>query len=673
MRSSGASAWVPGSKPIWFTEIGCAAIDKGTNQPNKFLDPKSSESSLPKYSDGRRDDLIQMQYLKAQFEFWDDDTNNPTSVEYGGRMVDMDLAHVWAWDARPYPFFPLSKNLWSDGENYYRGHWLNGRTTSRSLAEVVEEICVRSGVTDIEVSNLFGYLRGYSVTGIDGARAALQPLMLAYGFEAIERNGTLIFRSRDGKAITTLTDDQLALSDEMDSAVENTRTPDAETVGRLRLNFIDADGDYDGRTEEAIFPDEAARIVSQSEVPLLLTSNEGRTVVERWLAESRVARDTIRFSLPPSRVNIGAGDVVALQNPTGTANHRIDRVLQSGARIFEAVRVEPEVYRASDAVEAPAELRVFEPSVPVFPIFMDLPLLSGEEVEHAPHLAVASTKWPGSVAVYGSSSINGYELNTLISRAAVIGRSETLLSSRTSGVLDRGEPLRVRLTGGVLASVPLDDLMNGANVAVIGDGSSANWEVFQFADAALVDDGVYDLTTRLRGQAGTDALASTDWPPGSIFVLLDGAPTQIELAVSARGLSRHYRIGPSRESLDSSTFTHFQEAFDGIGLRPLAPAHLRANLTQTGDFEFSWIRRTRIDGDSWLSVEVPLGEDSESYQVQVLIAGGIVREATIGLSNWNYTAAMQVADGVSGPFSVQVAQLSGRFGPGLFRRIDINE
>ena len=38
------TAWVPRSKPFWFTEIGCAAIDKGTNEPNKFLDPKSSES-----------------------------------------------------------------------------------------------------------------------------------------------------------------------------------------------------------------------------------------------------------------------------------------------------------------------------------------------------------------------------------------------------------------------------------------------------------------------------------------------------------------------------------------------------------------------------------------------------------------------------------------------------
>ena len=47
-RQATPTDWEPGSKPIWFTEIGCAAIDKGTNEPNKFLDPKSSESFLPR-------------------------------------------------------------------------------------------------------------------------------------------------------------------------------------------------------------------------------------------------------------------------------------------------------------------------------------------------------------------------------------------------------------------------------------------------------------------------------------------------------------------------------------------------------------------------------------------------------------------------------------------------
>ncbi|MEO1798063.1 MAG: glycoside hydrolase TIM-barrel-like domain-containing protein, partial [Pseudomonadota bacterium] len=106
VRSDDETAWLPGLKPIRFTEYGCAAIDKGTNQPNKFLDPKSSESSLPYFSNGLRDPLIQMQYLRAMATYWNDAANNPVSEEYGASMIDMTRAHVWAWDARPYPYFP---------------------------------------------------------------------------------------------------------------------------------------------------------------------------------------------------------------------------------------------------------------------------------------------------------------------------------------------------------------------------------------------------------------------------------------------------------------------------------------------------------------------------------------------------------------------------------------
>mgnify|MGYP003735116957 FL=1 len=50
-RAGGAEAaspspWVPGSKPFWFTELGCPAVDKGAGQPNLFPDPKSSDYNL---------------------------------------------------------------------------------------------------------------------------------------------------------------------------------------------------------------------------------------------------------------------------------------------------------------------------------------------------------------------------------------------------------------------------------------------------------------------------------------------------------------------------------------------------------------------------------------------------------------------------------------------------
>ena len=64
-RRRAPTAWVPGMKPVWFTEVGCPAVDKGGNQPNVFYDPKSAESALPYFSNGRRDDAMQRAYLHA--------------------------------------------------------------------------------------------------------------------------------------------------------------------------------------------------------------------------------------------------------------------------------------------------------------------------------------------------------------------------------------------------------------------------------------------------------------------------------------------------------------------------------------------------------------------------------------------------------------------------------
>jgi hypothetical protein len=115
---------------------------------------------------------------------------------------------------------------------------------------------------------------------------------------------------------------------------------------------------------------------------------------------------------------------------------------------------------------------------------------------------------------------------------------------------------------------------------------------------------------------------------------------------------------------------HLVESFDGIGLRPYPVAHLRATRANA-DLHLNWIRRTRIDGDSWQSVEVPLGEDSEAYVVRVLQGATLLRETTTTSASWIYSAAQQSADSVSGPITLSVAQLSQRFGVGPVRSIDV--
>ena len=668
-RSTSPTAWLPMSKPIRFTELGCAAIDKGTNQPNRFLDPKSSESGLPRYSDGSRDDLIQMQYLRAVAMHFGEEDNNPLSAIYAGPMVDMALSHVWAWDARPFPAFPNAKELWSDAANYARGHWLNGRTSSQPLASVVAEICERSNLHTFDVSRLMGVVRGYQVDDVTTARSALQPLMLAYGFEAVERAGILQFKMRNGRALSGLQVSQMALSDELDGVLETSRLAEAESVGTVRLGYVASEGDYDVRSAEAVFPDDISLSLSQSELALALTQPEAQGIAERWLTEARVARDTARFALPPSQLHIGAGDVVALNSGL----FRIDRVEQRGQQLIEAVRVEPSVYQPSDGADETITPRAFSAPVPVFPLFLDLPLLTGDEVAHAPHIAVTATPWPGSVAVWNSATDDGYELNRLLGASSIIGVTRSPLEAAKPGVWDRGAPLLVEVYGGTLSAVTQMDVLNGANVMAIGDGSSDGWEIFQFETADLIGPGTYALGNRLRGQLGTDATLTESWPVGSYVVLLDKGPQQIDIPFSARGLARHYRIGTGLRGYDDPAVVHRLDAFQGIGLRPYSPAHLAASLDANGDIGVQWIRRTRIDGDSWQSFDVPLGEATEQYLLRVTKAGTVLREVTLATPNWIYPQVLRVADGATAGFQVEVAQVSDRFGAGPFTRIEWND
>jgi hypothetical protein len=660
VREGVPTLWEPGMKPIRFTEYGCAAIDKGTNQPNLFLDPKSSESALPRTSNGRRDDFIQMQYLRAMAEFWDEPANNPDATAYAGPMLDFDHSHVWAWDARPFPAFPGATELWSDGDNFQRGHWLNGRSTGVPLAGLVADVCERAGLAVFDASPAYGLVRGYTAAEVASARSVLQPLATAFGMDGVERDGMLSFRIRDGRSVAVLDPERLARAPDLDEALELTRAATAELAGTVRVSFVEAEGDFHIRTAETIFPDDGSAAVSQSDLPLMLTAPEARALAERWLAEARVGQDGARFALPRSRIDIGPGDVVTLAG----LRYRVDRSEAGELQLLDAVRVDPGAYVPGSFIEdAPARL-AHTPPTPVFPLFLDLPLLTGQEVPHAPHVAVTATPWLGQVAVWSSAIDDGYTLNTALDLRAVIGLTETALPAAAPAVWDRGEALQVRIAAGQMASATVLSVLNGANAAAIGDGTPGNWEVIQFETAELIAPNLYAIRNRLRGQAGTDGVMPESWPVGSYFVLLDAAVPQIALQATERGLERFYRTGLSSLGYADPTVVVQQLAFDGIGLRPYSVAHLAAEGSAGSDVTLTWLRRTRIDGDSWASVEVPLGEASERYAVRVLSGSTELRALEVTSPGWTYSAAMQAADGAASGFAVSVAQLSEAFGPG---------
>lgn len=128
VQSVSASAWTPQAKPIVFTELGCPAVNKGANQPNVFVDPKSAESAFPYFSSGIEDPAMQRAFLEATLEYWHPrNERNPISDVYGQPMIEWGQVSVWTWDARPFPAFPNRDDIWGDAPNWPLGHWINGR------------------------------------------------------------------------------------------------------------------------------------------------------------------------------------------------------------------------------------------------------------------------------------------------------------------------------------------------------------------------------------------------------------------------------------------------------------------------------------------------------------------------------------------------------------------
>ena len=306
----------------------------------------------------------------------------------------------------------------------------------------------------------------------------------------------------------------------------------------------------------------------------------------------------------------------------------------------------------------------------MFSLFLDLPLITGDEVAHAPYFAATADPWPGAVALYQSPSDSDYRLLDIFSARSVIGVTQTPLSAAPSGRIDEGAPVRVKLTNGALSSVEDQALLSGANLAAIGDGTPGNWELFQFANAELADVDTYLLSRRLRGQLGSDGVMPDAWPAGSWFVLMNGAPEQIDLARNLRRVSQSYRIGPGRRPVSDPSYLEMTAAFDGNGLRPYRPVHLAARTNEQGAIELSWVRRTRVDGDAWDAPDVPLGEETERYLIRVIKDEASLREETVDAPNWIYPLSEQLSDGLNGDFSFEIAQISATYGPGPSARLD---
>ena len=191
------------------------------------------------------------------------------------------------------------------------------------------------------------------------------------------------------------------------------------------------------------------------------------------------------------------------------------------------------------------------------------------------------------------------------SRRSIIGTILAPLAPGDPHLVDRSTALDVQLAAPdfTLASRTVEDLAAGVNRALVGS------EIIQFAFAEPLGSGQWRLRGILRGRGGTEHHAAGSHPLGSAFALLDDRPVRIEPS----------EIGTSAViaaiGLVDASAVYAAIAGAGSTLRPLIPVHPRASVATDGSLTLCWTRRAR-GAWSWNgTVEPPLAEQSERYEV----------------------------------------------------------
>jgi hypothetical protein len=431
----------------------------------------------------------------------------------------------------------------------------------------------------------------------------------------------------------------------------------------VTIGFTDIGADYQRAAVASRRLVGRAKRIAHADLAIVTDNSEAERRAEIWLQDLWAGRERVDFALPPSRLALGPGDIVGLAVSGRRRLIELQEISDADSREIAGRSIDPEVFNL--ALEQPRRRTPAVPPAigPVHALLLDLPAVGAEQPPVLSRLAVFADPWPGAVAVWSSGDGLSYRQAGLAVAPSIVGQTLDDLPAGPTACWHRAS-FRVQIYGNALASVTDSALFSGANAAAVQRGDGA-WEIIQFAGAELVGNRIYALSRLLRGQAGSEWAMAAPLPAGSPFVLLDQHPVIIATGLDALERKLQLRVVMAARDHGDPTALALSATPRATALKPLSPVHLKAVRGGSG-VTFSWIRRTRVDGDTWVG-EVPLGEDRESYAVDIISGSNVVRALTSTTPSALYASSDEILD-FGGPqtiFHVRVAQLSATVGRGI--------
>lgn len=546
------------------------------------------------------------------------------------------------------------------------------------LRSIVFDLCRRAGLdpaSEVDAEDLSGRVDGMAAAQRATVRSCLEALASAYALDAVESGGKVRFIRRGGTVCAAIVEDDLVPFPHEDggqTVLAVNRRQDAELPRQIDLGYLAKATDWQPSVQSARRLAVGSENVVSLPLPLALSDDEARRIAEELLAEAWRTREEFVFRTASDFAWLDPGDVVTLTVRGVTRRLRLVRtqttatmvdvhaVADGAAMSIPAIGSEPFAWRG--ALTGIAQTVAF---------LLDLPLLRDEDegvgfyAAASFHAGVGGT-WRGAVLHRSRDGGGSYEAIADLDGPATWGVCATALGAGTTVAWDEANTVTVTLRQGQLESRPAAAVLNGANAALVGN------EIVQFRGATLVGPDSYALSGLLRGRRGTEHEVGGHGA-GETFLLLSAADLRrLSLPQELIGASRPYKAVSLGGFLDDQPALSF--AGGAAGLRPYGVAHVRGVRNQaSGDWTITWVRRARRHG-GWIDgADVPLGEDMEAYDVDILNEEGAVVRGVEGLTSpaLLYGAAEQAAD-FGGPrttLRIRVCQVSATIGRGVAREV----
>lgn len=539
------------------------------------------------------------------------------------------------------------------------------------VTQIIQNVSVAAGLDAAKVK-LEGLadmqVEGFTIAGDKTFRSQIEALQTAFPFDGFEYDGTVIFRKRGTGDVVTIDADDLGAQEgeSEDAPLTVVRAPEIDLPKTVKLAYISKDRSYQDGT--ASYTKAVAHGVNEVslDTSLVLKDSDAVTVTEQRMKEYWANRTSFSFKLSTRYTTVQAGTLIDLPYNGRSVKAMVSNVSYGlpGLNEITAHLIHGQTFAAVKC-NIDTEGKELEPPAPT-EVRMEIidtaaiPTAEGDGVV----LVSAAAKIFYGANLYRSID-NGVSFSLVKSdmRGGVIGDTVSVLGVGTSYTWDNRSSVDVRLVSGTLESRQEIDVLNGANLCIIGE------ELIQYRSAVLIAENTYRLSGLLRGRFGTEHHIKGHMA-GERFVRIHADNVEKLTAPTADWFKPYvYRYGSASYGVTHESYRQNSVAIRANSSMPLAPCHLEGQRAKGGDLVITWVRRTRGDGDMKDYTDVPLNEIAERYECCIVKDGNEIRTFAVHVPRAIYTAAEQAADfgGIQGNVRVRVYQISETRGRGFVR------